>query len=921
MADQPNFELPEDFTSVGEQMFAGVLKVALENIDPKKIGVLLADILGPVLGALAAAAAPIGVGLAKGIANAEDIVAPELADVAATAVGDMFGTDVPAAAFTSRSDRAGRSKAATALGAGFLKAIEGQGGPIEPSDEAAKRYLGTVLNMALEGWWQGWFFEFMSSLIPYFDIGKIESFAELDDTVAQALGLGRLSRRVLGPMIDATVVTPLRWKVNKQYRPELLSPAAAIESYLRGEWDFDALNEELSRQGFDPKRILALIGNAAKRLSVEQLLFLNYRGALSEADVLTRVRALGYDERTAAELIQIERTKLRDKWLDPIVDAAVAAFVAGDIGEGELARLVEGAAPTHAETQFIITAARAKRALRVRTLSPADERRLALKGIRSVVDFRRALEREGFVPDAVTALELELRAELADRKADEQLRADQAAERDAEKAAAAAAKLAREAELAARAALPTLQEYRRAYVRGHIERATFAGAIVRERIAIAPGDLELLMAEADEARADFLESQQRATTATAKRVDPALSVGTLEGAVLAGVLTLSEFDARVHELGYDDDERRVIVSVLAAKLEDREEARTRRDGAAETATGRGISLTDFERAVRLGLRSRADYVALLAELEPNEAARALTLDLLDDAMSKDAAARAAREARDPAAAAAGLSLTQRRRAVVAGVLPRAAYEAALITARWPADDMLVELALLDLELEEAAAARAKRDAIAAELAAKQAQEAAAAGAITPSDVTALAAPALTLNQVERAVRLGVLPPDALRAWLRERAYSEADIGTIVQLAVDAIPDVRAGQQLERQVAGELAARRISLHDLKRAVARGIRTLEDYAGDLRANGYGEDAIALLVQLLAEEIAIDLDGLRAKVRKVLEAAEGAPALEEIAAAAAAGELDAATLRDLLAMFGVPRDTALVFSRLLLSFGVEG
>ena len=90
---------------------------------------------------------------------------------------------------------------------------------------------------------------------------------------------------------------------------------------------------------------------------------------------------------------------------------------------------------------------------------------------------------------------------------------------------------------------------------------------------------------------------------------------------------------------------------------------------------------------------------------------------------------------------------------------------------------------------------------------------------------------------------------------------------------------------------ELAAQGIAHADLKNAVRRGIRTLAEYGAELAARGFSADAVALLEQLLGEQVAIDLDGLRKGMTAMLGKAEEAPPLEELEAALLGEELDAA------------------------------
>ena len=984
-------------------------------------------------------------------------------------IGDALGR---AAMNTLLKPGGARAQDGLRIGNELISRLAGTGAALQPSYDGAAGLVGLVLSESIEAWVRGVVVEAFSGVsLAGFSAGDgVETFAQLQDVVEGMLGGGRLVRQVLGPIIHATAVTPATWQTNLRYRPELLGAGAAVEAFLSHQYSSTQLLEELARQGYSDERVNVLVNNARKRLSFADLVDQHFRGALSDADVYTRAGELGYDQATAAELLALATARHRDKWKDPIADTAVAQYLAGELEELDMRAAVESAAPNYTDAQGIIAAAKARRELRRHGLSSSDERRLVVKGIRSVGDYRRALASEGYNVEAQIALELELRFDLDARADLEAAKAAAAAARAEEERQREAERLAREAELAARKALPTLNEYRRAYVRGHIDRSVLAAAITREKIAITPRDLELLLADADEARAAYLAQLEAKRIAEAKRPDPALSASTLEAAVLADILTLGEYDVRLAQLGYDDDERRVLVSLLGARLEDRDEARRRRAEATAAAEVKQISLPDLERAVRLGLRTRGDYAAVLDSLGTTPIAKALLLDLLNAEIAQDAAARKAREAREAAAllgelslpqrrravlagvlaraayeaalvaagwppadraielamldrevaeaaapptgelslpqrrravlagvvprsdyeaalvaagwppadraielglvdrelaaarapAAGALSMSQRRRAVLAGVLPRRDYEAALIAAGWSVNDQLLELALVDLEMAQAAADRARREQIAAETeerrrqaAIEKAARAAAAAAREAArqaeraqraidaaereaarelerqarEAERLAReaerearenlpPELTLGQMERAVKLGILPPDALRAWLEARRYGAEDIAIVVALAVEAIPDVIAAQAVDAQVTQELAAQGVAHGDLKNAVRRGIRTLEEYGADLAGRGYGADAVALLEQLLGEQVAIDVDGLRASIKKTIGKAADAPPLEELEAALGREELDAAQLRDVLALYGVPRDTALVFARLVLA-----
>ncbi|MGH8636673.1 MAG: hypothetical protein ACREUZ_06000, partial [Burkholderiales bacterium] len=532
MANGEPPEGPESWAGVGEQIAEGLASWYIKSDASKAVAAFVAEVAGKLIGALVTLTAPVGIGLAKGIANSEDLVAPALADIAATAVSDAFGINVPASAFASRRDPSGRRGAADALGAGFMRSVEGAGGAVEPSDEAAQRFLGMVMNMALEGWYQGWFFEFMTSMVPGIDVGKIESFAELDDTIMQALGLGRMTRRVVQPMLQAKVITPLQWHVNKQYRPELLSPTDAIRQHLRGRWTLEQMSEELARQGWSAERIEALVNAQRKFFSVADVRQFVTREHWDRDRGLQHLQDQGYTQPEAEDALRLEGLKRFESLEAEEARAIIAAYVAGDVTRAEMQTLMDRAVSNTTERNLFLELAELRQGLSRRFLTAADERRLVLKGIRSVVDFRRALEREGYVADAVTALELELRQEQEAQRDLAELKAEQAEQREADQQRTAEERAARLAAIAAEKALPSVAEVRRAYVRGHVPIDRYRVAVEAAHPGITGDDLAALLADAEQDRNAQLEALERRERAAQQEADAVLSLGTLESAVL-----------------------------------------------------------------------------------------------------------------------------------------------------------------------------------------------------------------------------------------------------------------------------------------------------------------------------------------------------------------------------------------------------
>src|SRR5207244_1753262 len=90
---------------------------------------------------------------------------------------------------------------------------------------AAEKFLGFLTEFAVR---QG-NVAFISELIPI-EFNFLGGLREYGETLAKNLGLGRLSRRALQPLIQTLIADPLQWQLNTTYRPTLLNETSAIKA-------------------------------------------------------------------------------------------------------------------------------------------------------------------------------------------------------------------------------------------------------------------------------------------------------------------------------------------------------------------------------------------------------------------------------------------------------------------------------------------------------------------------------------------------------------------------------------------------------------------------------------------------------------------------------------------------------------------
>jgi hypothetical protein len=843
------------------------------------------------IGVLLSLLGTIGAQLAKSMIAAEDIADPAFRRLASAALKDITGVDVSLQPGVGQGDS--RQQAARTVGAGILKALTGissggvgAGSVLQPTTKPAEDYLSFVVNMAMEGWLTDITGELMT-------LGAVEQLGDLDDALSSALGLARTSRAVMRPFMNATVTTPATWQINKTYRPELLAVGAAVRQYRRGRWTREQLDEELARQGWSADRIDAHINEQRKFFSAGDVRTFVDRDHWSMDTGLQHLRDQGYDENAAVDAIRLEGLRRIDQLEAAEASAIIAAFVDRRIAGGEMRALLRTAVRNNEERALLEELAEVRLAVNVKHLSPGEARAGVKAGVLAIVDYRRALERDGYVSDAVIALELLLLHELDEKRDIEELRAQQAAERAAEKKrrddAAAIRKAEIEAERAERRRGP-IADLERAVIRGLIP----MGRLVEVLAADYDADtVDILISLVEEDRLRHLGQQQAAADARQRAGRRDLDVGSLERAVMAGLLTPEEFRARLDFLKFTAADAALLTAVVRAKKVDQDTAIAKRRDAEERARRRRIDLSRFERLVRRGARSMAEYDALLQNLGFEDADRAAMRQLLELVIADDRAADVAARAAEPELAARGLSLDQFRRAVVLGISTEDAYQRFLIDQNFTADAQAVLLAELRLAVADADDARRKREQPA------------------PAPPTR----GLPLATLQRAARLGVITPDTYVVRLQALGYTPDDIAIEFELLVIEIAETQAARQQRAAAEPEAGARGLSLAQVERAVRAGALTLDDYRAAAIGAGMSGEAVDVVAAVLAQEVGTLTEARELRTVVLRQLSEQNVSLEELEKTVTKGGQSIDTFIAELAQRGVGEDEAELVAALLV------
>jgi hypothetical protein len=755
----------------------------------------------------------------------EEIAGPPLAGV----VGHLLGDDVSVTELRQSAAAGGDPRIGRLVAQLALKTLSSDASELTPGTAGAERFLTLVSQLVVNGWFEGTAFALLAEEFPFAE--ALESLAELPRELVDALGLGRLARVALRPLAQTLIATPLTWELNKKHTPSRLSDSQLVQLFLRNAIDESTFNNELSQQGWSPARVEFLKLLAAKYVGVDDALVLGRHQVVDRQYAVQALENQGWDPDTAEKVVQAAELRRQDAIADNALPTLLRAYVNNDLSESQFQSFLPHIIPDGNERSLYEVAASLQHDYTISHLTHSEVIECVELEILPTSFYRAWLTRQNYPLEEAFALELRLRARIDKATTIEQHRAAIEAERAAEKARADAEKAARIAQAEADRALArrgSLTELRRAAVRGLVPLARV------EEILQPQYDADFIatyMNLVEQDRVEYVRQQDARAAAEQRALNKHIDVGALEQAVLTNVLDFDRFRSALRDRGIVDADADILTATLRARKADLDAARQQRAAAEAALRNKHIDLGRFETLVRRGHRTLAEYDQLLTSIGFSEPARAAMADLLQLQIADDA--RAAR-AKDDAAAALrnkGVSLETERRAVILELVSVDDYSRFLFGQGFNADAVALMIADVQHAIDDARAARARRD--------------------QPPPPTPPRA--IPLADVRRAARTGVIFPDTYRARLEADGYTADDIAIEMDLLLQEIADVQAARLREMQ-ADQAAPAGLSLAQLAAAVRAGVKHLEDYRAAAAANpNLTREDVATLVRVLADELA--------------------------------------------------------------------
>jgi hypothetical protein len=767
---------------------------------------------------------------------------PEFDELAAALVGDLLGLEAdPTQIHRARGDR-GSNAAMAALGDLLFKKLVseftdpdpvGRGGfagpdapkggvfgeRIDPAQgsTAARRLLGFMMDFSVRA-------GNVALISEVASVGFIKNYKEYAEEMANNLGLGRVMRFALRPLISTLVADPMEKDLRYRFRPTNPGVSIAIKAYYRGVMSKGELYHVLGQAGYSDQWIAVLIAENRPQLSEAQLFRLLRWNDITREQYTEAITARGFDSAQQNDLFfefsRQENDKYVDTFISEMLSLAKQGFTTAEAIQPELDTLPISENSKKMIGRLLAYYARTKQ----KRLTLAQMHEAVLHGLANLDEWDRYLALEGYTEQAKEILTHQLLLDLATEEDKEKAKAIAEKKKidDAKRAAAAQkAKLQKAATLGGGQPL-TLATVTGAYVDGFIPRDEFAAFLSDQ--GYSKRSVDVLLAEAEETKAAAEAAKAKAAAIAARAGLKKLSLAQVRDAYVHGIEDLESTTARLAEMGYSDEDSALLISDwnLARQADN---LRTAREAAKAAAPAKpGVTQAQELQALELGVITLTEYSAYLDSLALSEDERLQLLAVANlKVQEREAAATkaAAIAARAPKPA---LTLAEETKAYLDGLVDEPALRAFLKSLHYLPDEVDLYVRVTNKQKAEEAAKEA----------------AAQAAAIAPP------VKVLSLAQQEQAFINGDVDAAAWRAYLASVGYSATDADLLTDTALRKRTAAEDAARLKAARTAPPGSRKLTVSEIDAAYLAGTINLAEVQRQYAALGFGTRDAGILVQ---------------------------------------------------------------------------
>ena len=279
--------------------------------------------------------------------------ASDFNQVIAASLSELLGTEVDPGSLPGGQGPGATLQRMKAIGAALHDVLSSEmltGGPITPEQGKAnaEKFTGFAINFATAS-------AFISVLTECCSVGFIKDAREIGEMTAEAIGLGRLQRLALEPLIKNAIQTPYDRYYLQQLRPTLLSESQLVTAYRQGLMQEGDVRSQLAQKGYTDEAISILLDQLTQKIGAADLDSLIRYGTIDKQKALDRMFNLGMDSGDALlELAAADQSRA-DSQLGTIISNLVTARVDGYLDETSFQTFLRALPIGDEEERLILT--------------------------------------------------------------------------------------------------------------------------------------------------------------------------------------------------------------------------------------------------------------------------------------------------------------------------------------------------------------------------------------------------------------------------------------------------------------------------------------------------------------------------------------------------------------------------------------
>lgn len=298
--------------------------------------------IGLVIAQLAGMLDSILAGYVKLFSAMQATNTPGFFQLIASITSDLLGVEVPEGTIRTSYAHGGTVEAMRTVGGNLYDMLAGEfstGSTLTPEGglAAAKSFLGFLMSFAIR---QG-NVAFFTSMIPEdYRIG--DGLREYGELMARNLGLGRMARRALQPLIQTLIADPLQWQLNRTYTPKTLGATQAIRAFNRGLITQDLYNQEIAFDGYNSERANALTEETLEQLSNGELYTLFRYGNIDQGQLKILLKRRGVHPVDADRYIMAQELSDADSAVSEMMATLKTQRLNGVLDDAALTNQLQG---------------------------------------------------------------------------------------------------------------------------------------------------------------------------------------------------------------------------------------------------------------------------------------------------------------------------------------------------------------------------------------------------------------------------------------------------------------------------------------------------------------------------------------------------------------------------------------------------